>query len=71
MFLVKLTASSFLDLISKQAKPDCHCKRVLVLFICFIYFATQNVQRKKGKKYTKEQKWPESLKKKLNLNYNP
>ena len=56
MFLVKLTASSFLDLISKQARPDCHCKRVLVLFIYFIYFVTQNVQRKKGKKkYTKEQ----------------
>ena len=57
MCLVKLTASSFFDLISKQARPDCHCKRVLVLFIYFIYFATQNVQRKKGKKYTKEQKY--------------
>ena len=56
MFLVKLTASSFLDLISKQARPDCHCKRVLVLFIYFIYFATQNVQRKKGKKNTLKNK---------------
>ena len=62
MFLVKLTASSFFDLISKQARPDGHCKGVLVLFIYFIFFATQNVQRKKGKKYTQQQKWPGSLK---------
>ena len=56
MFLVKLIASSFLDLISKQVRPDCHCKHVLVLFIYFIYFATQNVQRKKGKKNTLKNK---------------
>ena len=30
MFLVELIASSFLDLISKQAKRECRCKRVLV-----------------------------------------
>ena len=30
MFLVELITSSFLDLISKQARPECHCKRVLV-----------------------------------------
>ena len=29
MFLVELIASSFLDLISKQATPVCSCKRVL------------------------------------------
>ena len=32
MFLVELIASSFLDLISKQARPECLCKRVLVEF---------------------------------------
>ena len=32
MFSVKLIASSFLDLISKQAGPECCCKRVLVLY---------------------------------------
>ena len=31
MFLVELIASSFLDLISKQARPAWRCKRVLVL----------------------------------------
>ena len=31
MFLVELIASSFLDLISKQARPECRCKRVLVI----------------------------------------
>ena len=31
MFLVELIASSFLDLISKQARPKRRCKRVLVL----------------------------------------
>ena len=31
MFLVELIASSFLDLISKQARPECRCKRVLVV----------------------------------------
>ena len=31
MFLVELIASSFLDLISKQARPEWRCKRVLVL----------------------------------------
>ena len=31
MFLVELIASSFLDLISKQARRKCRCKRVLVL----------------------------------------
>ena len=30
MSLVELIASSFLDLISKQARPECRCKRVLV-----------------------------------------
>ena len=30
MFLVELIASSFVDLISKQARPACRCKRVLV-----------------------------------------
>ena len=30
MFLVELIASSFLDLISKQARPACHCKCVFV-----------------------------------------
>ena len=30
MFLVELIASSFLDLISKKARPECRCKRVLV-----------------------------------------
>ena len=30
MFLVELIASSFRDLISKQARPECRCKRVLV-----------------------------------------
>ena len=30
MFLVELIASSFLTLISKQASPECRCKRVLV-----------------------------------------
>ena len=30
MFLVELIASSFLDLISKQARPACRCKRVFV-----------------------------------------
>ena len=30
MFLVELITSSFLDLISKQARPECRCKRVLV-----------------------------------------
>ena len=31
MFPVELIASSFLDLISKQAKPECGCKRVIVI----------------------------------------
>ena len=31
MFLVELIASSFLELISKQARPECRCKRVLVV----------------------------------------
>ena len=31
MFLVELIASSFLDLISKQARCVCRCKRVLVV----------------------------------------
>ena len=35
MFLVELIGSSFLDLISKQARPECRCRRVLVL----AYFA--------------------------------
>ena len=30
MFLIELIASSFLDLISKQARRECRCKRVLV-----------------------------------------
>ena len=30
MFLAELIASSFLDLISKRARPECRCKRVLV-----------------------------------------
>ena len=30
MFLVELIASSFFHLISKQARPKCRCKRVLV-----------------------------------------
>ena len=30
MFLVELIASPFLHLISKQARPECRCKRVLV-----------------------------------------
>ena len=30
MFLVELIASSFLDPISKQARPECRCKLVLV-----------------------------------------
>ena len=30
MFLVELIASSFLDLISEQARLACRCKRVLV-----------------------------------------
>ena len=29
MFLVELIASSFLDGVSKQARPECRCKRVL------------------------------------------
>ena len=32
MFVVELIASSFLDLISKQARGECRCKRVLVLY---------------------------------------
>ena len=31
MFLAELIASSFLDLISKRARPECRCKRVLVV----------------------------------------
>ena len=45
MFLVELIVSSFLDLISKQARPECHCKRVLVIssstgfvIICNVHF---------------------------------
>ena len=30
MFLAELIASLFLDLISKRARPECRCKRVLV-----------------------------------------
>ena len=30
MFLVELIASSFLDLISKQARPESRCKHILV-----------------------------------------
>ena len=30
MFLVELIASSFLDLISKQLRPECRCKGFLV-----------------------------------------
>ena len=38
MFLVELIASSFFYLISKQARRECRCKRVLVLFIVqFLY----------------------------------
>ena len=33
MFLVELIASSFLDVISKQARPACRCKPVLVCII--------------------------------------
>ena len=36
MFLVELLVSSFLDLISKQARPKCRCKRVLVLPGCVL-----------------------------------
>ena len=35
MFLVELIVSPFLDLISKQERPGCRCKRVLVLFFFF------------------------------------
>ena len=38
MFLVDLIASSFLDLISKQAIPEWHCRRVLVFFYFKVYF---------------------------------
>ena len=38
MFLVELIASSFFYLISKQARRECRCKRILVLFIVqFLY----------------------------------
>ena len=57
MFLVKLIASSFLDLISKQARPDCHCKRVLVLFIYYFYLFCHT-------KCTKEERKKNTLKNK-------
>ena len=38
MFLVELIASSFFDLISKQARPEWRCKHVLVLFYFKVYF---------------------------------
>ena len=35
MFLVELIASSFLDAISKQARPECRCKLVLVTSLTY------------------------------------
>ena len=41
MFLVELIASSFPDLISKQARPEWHYKRGLVYGALFFYWALQ------------------------------
>jgi len=39
MFVVELIASSFLDLISKQARAVCRCKRVLVTYYLSLIFS--------------------------------
>ena len=43
MLLVEFIASSFLDLISKQARPECRCKLVLVISVTHPWlFSFQN-----------------------------
>ena len=59
MFLVELITSLFLDLISNQARPECHCKRVLVestlqvdLFFSFCTDLTQKSVFRSLNEYT-------------------